>query len=276
MNNLDKWEQRGTFGDMFGAVNSFFSALAFAGVIITILLQTSELKLQREELVETRNELKGQKEQLEIQNSNLIHQISDNIFFNLLEKHNQITSSLELDKKQLPATYRVTLENDTYRGRDVFNGMYHILSGDNEIQLPEKVIDTYKEIQENYNYILGHYFRNFYQILAFIDELEDTKNEHPKIEQKRYAKFLRAQLSTPELIILFINCLDGIVDEGKFKQLLKKYAMLEHLPIITKESHYSVKGAENLLFEESMINQYFRDQDCGAYGKNPFFSNKKI
>jgi hypothetical protein len=49
---------RGTFGDMFGAINALFSGLAFAGVIYTILLQRQELKLQRKELKLTRQELK--------------------------------------------------------------------------------------------------------------------------------------------------------------------------------------------------------------------------
>ena len=50
-------EQRGTFGDMFGAVNALFSGLAFAGIIYTILLQRTELELQREELRATRQEM---------------------------------------------------------------------------------------------------------------------------------------------------------------------------------------------------------------------------
>ena len=43
-------EQRGQFGDMFGAVNSLFSGLAFAGVVIAIYMQSQELGLQRKEL----------------------------------------------------------------------------------------------------------------------------------------------------------------------------------------------------------------------------------
>ena len=52
------WDERGTFGDMFGAINALFSGLAFAGVIYAIFLQRKELELQREELVLTREELK--------------------------------------------------------------------------------------------------------------------------------------------------------------------------------------------------------------------------
>lgn len=50
---------RGAFGDMFGALNVFFSGLAFAGVIYAIVLQSEELALQRQELNLTRGELKN-------------------------------------------------------------------------------------------------------------------------------------------------------------------------------------------------------------------------
>ena len=45
-----------TFGDVTGSV---FSALAFAGLIVTALMQWQELGLQREELRQTREELQG-------------------------------------------------------------------------------------------------------------------------------------------------------------------------------------------------------------------------
>lgn len=66
--SIDSWGDRGTFGDMFGAVNSLFSGLAFVGLIIAIRLQSQELELQRTELRQTTKELEGQKKQLELQN----------------------------------------------------------------------------------------------------------------------------------------------------------------------------------------------------------------
>jgi hypothetical protein len=45
-------------GDTYEAVSALFGGLAFAGVVVTILLQSMELRLQREELAETREELK--------------------------------------------------------------------------------------------------------------------------------------------------------------------------------------------------------------------------
>ena len=46
--------ERGTFGDMFGAVNALFSGLAFLGVILAIVLQYEELKEQRREIQQSR------------------------------------------------------------------------------------------------------------------------------------------------------------------------------------------------------------------------------
>jgi hypothetical protein len=55
---LPNWNDRASFGDMFGAVSTLFSGLAFAGVIYAIFLQRRELELQRYELEMTREELR--------------------------------------------------------------------------------------------------------------------------------------------------------------------------------------------------------------------------
>jgi len=48
VNNIDDWATRGTFGDMFGAVNSLFSGLALIGVSYSIYLQVQSLKKDHE------------------------------------------------------------------------------------------------------------------------------------------------------------------------------------------------------------------------------------
>ena len=48
--------ERGTFGDMFGAVNALFSGLAFAGVVIAIVLQSQGLRASREEFIRSAKE----------------------------------------------------------------------------------------------------------------------------------------------------------------------------------------------------------------------------
>ncbi|MCG7552799.1 DUF4760 domain-containing protein [Pseudoalteromonas sp. Of11M-6] len=53
---FDSFPDRGAFGDMFGATNSIFSGLAFAGVVYTLLLQSRQITIQKEELEMTRKE----------------------------------------------------------------------------------------------------------------------------------------------------------------------------------------------------------------------------
>lgn len=40
----------GQFGDMFGVVAALFSGLAFAGIVVTLLMQNQELRLQRRDM----------------------------------------------------------------------------------------------------------------------------------------------------------------------------------------------------------------------------------
>ena len=87
---------RGTFGDMFGGVNTLFSGLAFAGVIYAIFLQRKELELQREELVQTREELKGQKLMLKAQNETLRKQNFEDTFFQLLRLFSDNVRTIDL------------------------------------------------------------------------------------------------------------------------------------------------------------------------------------
>ncbi|MBL0662786.1 putative phage abortive infection protein [Aeromonas caviae] len=85
--------QAGVFGDSFGIITSLFSGLAFAGMIITILLQKDELALQREELKATREELSEQKIIFKTQNFN-------DSFFRLLDYHKQNLADLTIKNKE--------------------------------------------------------------------------------------------------------------------------------------------------------------------------------
>lgn len=66
----------GTYGDFFGCFNSMVSALAFGGLIYTIILQRQDLKLQRDELKLTREELKRQAEAQEAAANEQANQVS--------------------------------------------------------------------------------------------------------------------------------------------------------------------------------------------------------
>src|SRR5690606_20728284 len=97
--------------------------------------------------------------------------------------------------------------------------------------IPTHIIDRYRIIQKHNNHILGHYSRNLYQALKLVDAQSYISFE----KKKQYTGIIRAQLSSEELSLLFINCLEGVCDDGQFKDLLVRYAMLEHLPFTTPQ-----------------------------------------
>jgi len=57
---LSDWAKRGQFGDMFGTLNSFFTAVAFAGLIYTILQQNEMIKQNSNQLDHNKEEFKTQ------------------------------------------------------------------------------------------------------------------------------------------------------------------------------------------------------------------------
>jgi hypothetical protein len=58
--SIDNWGDRSSFGDMFGAIGTLFSGLAFASVIYTILLQREELSRTAEAQAESERSLAEQ------------------------------------------------------------------------------------------------------------------------------------------------------------------------------------------------------------------------
>ncbi|MCM3132370.1 hypothetical protein M3629_06210 [Paenibacillus polysaccharolyticus] len=94
--------EAGTFGDMFGAVNSLFSGLAFAGLIYTITVQRQELALQREAITMQTEELRMQREetarsadQLEGQKNLLDLQMAMGIVNDLIQTKNRRAEEMQ-------------------------------------------------------------------------------------------------------------------------------------------------------------------------------------
>ncbi|MBU1237974.1 MAG: putative phage abortive infection protein [Gammaproteobacteria bacterium] len=211
---------RGTFGDMFGAINALFSGLAFASLVYTVFLQRRELTLQRQELSLTRSELEGQKLQLSAQNDVLRIQNFENTFFQLLKLLNDIVNSIDL----------VGSDSNVIRGRDCFNTFFRRFRNAYNYSKKDHPNDDacaraliayeifYKDIQGE----IGHYFRTLYNIIKFVHQSD--------IQNKRfYTNLVRAQLSSQELSLLFYNCASALGSQ-KFKPLVEEYSLLKTLP----------------------------------------------
>lgn len=211
LGNVDK---AGVFGDSFGVLTALFSGLAFAGIVFTILLQREELALQRKELKLTRNVLVNQVDVIK-------HQNFESTFFQMLRLHNDIVNSIDL---RVQGTITTT-------GRDCFVTFYNRIRDrysregkiNPEQSEEEKIESAYVWFWERSQHDLGHYFRYLYTIFKFIKASEVS-------DKRLYSNIVRAQLSDPELLVLFYNCLYKFGVE-KFKLLAEEFALFDNLPI---------------------------------------------
>ena len=99
----------------------------------------------------------------------------------------------------------------------------------------DSTMEGYKKFFINHQSELGHYFRMLYHIIKFIDASEIN-------DKKRYTNFVRAQLSSYELVLLFYNGLSKFGRE-KFKPLIENYSLLKNMD-------------ESLVFSNSHLSEY--------------------
>lgn len=242
-------EERGTFGDMFGAINALFSGLAFGGLIITLLYQKDELELQRAELQETREEMARQRNEFEEQNKTLKRQRFENTFFNMLSLQQEIVSNLYYEYDKRVGNGIKTMQ---YKGREIFEYVYLDMS------LTVDEVQQYSGLRNvlyDYDYTIyskldfmtrfDHYFRHMYRIFKYIDDsylIDDN-------ERYEYACIVRSQLSSYELIILFYNSLTN--GRAKLKPLLEKYSIFNNL-----REDLLAKPDDKSLYTEKAFNRY--------------------
>lgn len=86
--------ESGTFGDTFGAINAFFTGLAFAGFLIALALQRKDLQNQQAELALQREELKLQREEMAETREVFQFQRNDALLSTLLSNFQRYTDSI--------------------------------------------------------------------------------------------------------------------------------------------------------------------------------------
>ena len=229
---------RGLLGDSFGVVNALFSGLAFAGLILAIWLQSIELRLQREELKLTRDELKRHGDALTAQVNAAANQRFDSTFFQMVSLHHQIVNALTLNQESnhppLVGREVLTTLNQRIRSEvdDVAKDLAVGTTPDELRQQMGQIAAAYQLGYEQFEHLLGHYFRNLYRIVKFVDSADI---ENPST----YIGLIRAQLSSAELQLIFYNLFGP--GRTKFLPLAEKHDLLDNLRYQEVDpSHYQV------------------------------------
>lgn len=206
----------GEWGDFFGGVlNPILMFLTFMGLIITIVIQQSELR-------ESRVEFKRSADALVEQGRNTRKQSFEATFFQMLTIHNDIVNSIDLRKDDGAIT----------QGRDCFNVFYTRLNKQYRRDLDKymgggqsddvALNHAYETFWKTHQTELGHYYRYLYNVVRFVAESEYVEGP--------YIRLIRAQLSDQELLMLFYNCTSAH-GEG-FKRYIEEFALLDNMPKI--------------------------------------------
>lgn len=261
----------GTYGDFFGGlVNPLITGASLIALALTIVMQGLQLKDVKSESAEAKLAIRKQ--------------AFDTSFFNMLELHNSIVLDLKF-KTSIVETSWARMKGVSYSakdslsarelaiGRKVFDEVLWLL--DYVGRNGGRSLDAYKLLQDQHNDILGHYFRNLYQILKYIDRT--SKELKDKFDAEFYSGLLRAQLSANELLILLYNCSGKIVDGGEFRKLLITYHMLEHIPLHWDDSIKVLRPPSSKLYDQTLYEQYLSYEIIhntgrktgGAFGDNP-------
>ena len=238
----DKNTTRGLFGDSTGAINTLFSSLAFAGVILTIYWQIQESSKNKEEDHRKQFEdvffrMAGNFEQII---AGLRIEVKDGDLFDFnssLGSNNPVrvasindgpitTPSMTVvqSAQSVVTAPQPQRERIVKEGREVFQFLYEQQKkeGISMTQAIEEAgIDGYEGFMQGE---LDHYYRYFYRILRYIDDSKLIDSE----QKYSYATILRAHLSIYELLLLYYN---GLSDAGcdRLKPLMERYSMLDNM-----------------------------------------------
>lgn len=238
--DLTRW---GQLGDFFGGVlNPLLSFAALLAVLYNIKIQSEELAFTRDE-AKTTNVIQRQ------QAKTFERQLFDTTFFGLLNAHGSILKDIQFKEG-----------GEVYTGRAAFEYVHRSLSSKisyrAQMMYPSSDTSEIKKLlvdhHDHYQSAFGHYFRNLYHILKLIDTV-DAIHDDPEPEgraqrfrdarepeaaakrkflkvysrRRQYSNFLRAQLSSQEVSMLFTNCLTE--DGAGLKPYVELYSMLKTL-----------------------------------------------
>lgn len=215
---------RGTFGDMFGAVNALFSGLAFAGLICTLIVQMQELKAQREELRATREELAGQKDIMEKQSKQIDIQNFESGFFQLFKLH--VDELARIKFKDADLFYN---EGKYIYGAEVLYAFYKCIESAGEYFINEKQLDVSfsneigGRIRESCGYEYAEYVRLLSRYVSSLNSIFryiETSNL-PVEEKAKYEEFMVDRIEIKErlglLVLLFIH------NDLRFNNIILRY-----------------------------------------------------
>lgn len=160
------------------------------------------------------------KKLVEKEKNEILAKIKNSHYSNFRKKNNNYLEILENEKRNFYKEVNTIIEPRIF-GQDEWD---------------ERKKEVYSYFYFKYEYLIGNYFRNIYHIVRFInDTLFITEDE-----KKHYISILKAQLSSPEILMIFYN-MNYLKIGEKLKEQLKDTQFFDNhinnLELIWKEDY---------------------------------------
>ncbi|MCI5137209.1 MAG: hypothetical protein D3922_02060, partial [Candidatus Electrothrix sp. AR1] len=225
------FDERGTFGDMFGGLNALFSGFAFVGIIYTIFLQKKELALQRREIEYSREEM---------QRNNF-----KDIFFKLLAYKKEVIGSMEIvirtRKGKNPPVEQVHNGISFFEHKLEWLTEVYFVQERGKNQFP--TLSPYERFYAHFGFYFDQYFIYLYQIVNFLDQERLTQRD-----KKLYLELLKSQLTAVELSFLFFHHASPLGTK-EFKLLIEQYCFFERFPS-------NLAGKHKMMLQEYAVSAF--------------------
>lgn len=246
-----------TLGDSFGILSSLFSGLAFAGLIVTIVMQNKTLKLQMEELKEARKEStrqskaqEGQEKVMNAQFQSIQLQQFETTFFKLIDRHNFIIKNTKIKSSQ------ATIGTKYIDGYEYVDSIFHI-------GVDYNIID--KDYNDNYKVFFSKYFYSFKQVMDLVSLEMKVLVDSTRLSF--YMSLIKSGMSDSELRLMFF-VIYLLRERPSSVDLLKSEGFLEGVLLFDFKSmrFSSLEGFLNSrIFILDMLDYY----GCDVIKKDP-------
>ncbi|AQV15442.1 hypothetical protein [Acinetobacter pittii] len=245
----------GTFGDSYGALNTLFSGLAFATLIITLILQRKELQLQRKAV---------QDQQLEIQKSN---DIADQQ--RVIANQQAILIQQQITDSKIQSFYQLLFKYIDEKNRKINALTTYSESGMNVIN------DFCNKFEQEFGYSTSHEYLSKLDDETLRNHINEvlyavhshTENQLSLIEYDEYLNFILNFIETHKdleitenAILTFISyqninemkCMAYLaIENEELFDFIHKYALLRKLNTFEEQNEFFLNLVWRLYDEDS-------------------------
>lgn len=215
---LNKDDQFGVWGDSFGGFNALISALGFAAVLTTLVIQGRALRDQQ------RDQHRQRFESSFFELLALLRELRDEVKYSFSAAYQEAHPPTENRPAKVPSQ---TGKGSIAITSAIVEVRYWLLEDEGK---PAKVteaeiVKVYERfVHKRYEAALGAYFRIFYTILRRIRDDRILTD----VEKEEYGNLLRSQITSHELVLAAVNSLSPVAKD--FRHLLAHFHFFKYMP----------------------------------------------